>query len=127
MFDILGTYGEDLQLEVSPAETETLLRECDNVLVKLLECESSINADTWKELGHIRDGLVALVEKNFGADSNFSNELKFESLNSTEMSSLSSTMNIMSANMPNFVAEMAKSGIVIIKAVLSRLDNKPGA
>ena len=68
MFDILGTYGEDLQLEVSPAETETLLRECDNVLVKLLECESSINADTWKELGHIRDGLVALVEKNFGAD-----------------------------------------------------------
>ncbi len=34
--------------------------------------------NTWEELGKIRDGVVELFEKNFEADSEFPDKLKFE-------------------------------------------------
>ena len=53
-FDALGTYGEDLQLEVSPVEVEALLRQCSEMLRKLTTCKIPISVDTWTGLGKIR-------------------------------------------------------------------------
>ncbi len=101
---MLNTNGDDLYLDFSRAEAEALLRECDNVLPKVSECHGPIDADTWDGLGKIRDGLVELSEKKFGADNNLSTMLKFDRLDSQEMSSLSHDMNV-SASEPSSVAE----------------------
>ena len=126
-FDVIHTYGEDLQLEVLPAETEALLRQCNNILPKVSECHGPITTDTWNGLGNIRDGLLELVEEKLGADHNLPKTLKFDSLDSEEMSELSHNMNTISASVPRSLAEVAKTAIIIIKAVLSCQDSTPGA
>ena len=117
-FAMIHTYGEDLDLKVSPAETEALLHECENMLPKVTECHGPIDADTWEGLGKIRDGVVDLIERNFEAGHEFPDKLKFETLDSMENSSLSRSMNIIRRNAPSSTADIAKTAIVIIKDII---------
>ena len=115
---MLQTYGEDLHLKVSPAETEALLQECEKILPRVSEFQGPIDANTWEELGKIRDGVVELFEKNFEADSEFPDKLKFETLDSLEKSGLSRSMHTICQNEPGSVAVMARVAIAIIKDII---------
>ena len=126
-FNIIDAYAEDLYLEPPLTGTEALLRQCEDILPELAECQCPFSADTWKGLGEIRDGFMELVEEKFGADDSFLEELNFESLDSEEKSSLSRKMNLFSQYMPSYIADIAKTAISIIKAVLPKLDSMPGA
>ena len=117
-FAMLETYGEDLVLKVSPAETEALLHECENMLPKVSESQAPISAETWIWLGDIRDGFVRLVEKSFEAGHEFPDKLKFETLDSMERSSLSRSMNTIRQNAPSSTSDIAETAIVIIQDII---------
>ena len=116
-FDVL-VYGEGLGLTVSPAETEGLLCECTRVLPKLSECQGPISASMWKELGGIRDALVELVDEKLGADDMCSKMLKFESLDSKDISSQSRNMDAANELMPRIISGMARSAVITIQEII---------
>ena len=137
LFDTLTVEGESLHStiqknQVSPAETEDLLRLCVESLPKVpafelngLPLNTPIPADLWEGLGKIRDGVISLVEKVLGPDHGFTRELQFESLEEEKKKHLSRNFKIMGKLQPAFLCLLAKNAISIIKDGIS--DSSSGA